>query len=47
MRIVTIAALHRPFQDFMMEGEIELVLNLTVAVQTELRLAVLEQLNTR
>ena len=47
VRIVTIAALHGAFEHLVMERQIELVLGLAVAVQTELRLAVPEQLNTR
>jgi len=36
VRIVAIAALHRPFQNLVMEGQIELVLGFTVATETEL-----------
>ena len=47
MRIVAIATLHGTFQHFVMERQIKLVLRLTVTAQTELRLAVPEQLHTR
>ena len=47
MRIVAVAALHGAFEHLVMERQIELVLRLAVAVQTELRLAVPKQLDTR
>ena len=47
VRIVTIAALHRAFQHLVMERQIELVLRLTVATETELWLARLEQFQIR
>ena len=43
VRIVAIAALHRAFQHFVMERQIELVLRLAVTTQAKLRLAVPEQ----
>ena len=47
MRIVAIAALQRTFQHFMMEWQLELVIDLIMTAQTELRFAGLEQLHTR
>ena len=47
MRIVAIAALQRAFQHFMMEWQLELVFDLIMTAQTELRFAGLEQLQTR
>ena len=47
MRIVAIAALQRAFQHFMMEWQLELVFDLIMTTQTELRFAGREQLNTR
>ena len=43
MRIVTVTALHRPFQHFVMGRQIELVLDFRVATQTELWLVHLQQ----
>ena len=43
MRIVAIAALHRTFEYLVMEGQIELVLSLTMTTQAKLRFAVPEQ----
>jgi hypothetical protein len=42
VRIVTIAALHRAFQHFVMERQIELVLRLAMTTETKLRFAVSE-----
>lgn len=42
VRIVTIAALHRPFQHLVMERQLKLMLRLTVTTHTELGLASLE-----
>ena len=42
VRIVAIAALHRTFQHLVMERQVELVFRLTMTIQAELRLAVLE-----
>ena len=42
MRIVAVAALHRAFQHFVMEGQVELVLHLVVTTEAKLRLAVPE-----
>ena len=39
VRIVTVAALHRAFQHFVMEGQLKLVLDLAVTAQAELRFA--------
>ena len=47
VRIVTIAALHRTFQHLVMERQIELVFGLTMATETKLRLALLQQLQIR
>ena len=47
MRIVAIAAFQRAFQHFMMERQLELVFNLAMTAQTELRFAGGEQLQTR
>ena len=47
MWIVAIATLQRAFQDLVMERQLELVLDLAMTAQAELRLAVLEQLDTR
>jgi hypothetical protein len=47
MRIVAIAALQRAFQHFMMEWQLELVFDLIMTAQTELRFAGGEQLHTR
>lgn len=47
MRIVAIAALQRAFQHFMMEWQLELVFDLIMTAQTELRFAGIEQLQTR
>ena len=44
MWIVAIAAFHRAFEHFVMEGQIELVLRFAVTTQTKLWLAFLEQL---
>ena len=44
MRIVAIAALHRAFQHLVMKRQVELVLRLRMATETELWLARLEQL---
>ena len=44
VRIMAVAALHRAFQDFVMERQIELVLCLAMTTETELWLAVSEQL---
>ena len=44
MRIVAIAALHCPFQNLVMERQVELVLCLAMTTETELWLAVSEQL---
>ena len=46
VRIVAIAALHRAFQHLVVEGQLKLVLCLTVTAHTELRLARLEKLHT-
>ena len=43
MRIVAIAALHRPFEDLVMERQVELVLRLAMTTETKLWLAVSEQ----
>ena len=43
VRIVAIAALHRAFQHFVMERQIELVLRFAVTTQAKLWLAFLEQ----
>ena len=43
VRIVAIAALHRAFQDLVMERQIELVLCLAMTTETKLRFAVFEQ----
>jgi hypothetical protein len=47
MWIVAIATLQRTFQDLVMERQLELVFDLAMTAQAELRLAVLEQLDTR
>jgi len=47
VRIVTVAALHRAFQHFVVERQIELVLDLRVATQAELWLVHLQQANGR
>ena len=47
MRIVAIAALQRAFQHFMMEWQLELVFDLIMTAQTELRFAAGAQLQTR
>ena len=47
VRIVTIAALHRSFQHFVMERQIELVLGFTMTTQTKLRFAVPQQAQIR
>ena len=39
MRVMTITALHRAFKHFVMEGQIKLVLHLSMAAQAQLRLA--------
>ena len=39
MRIVAIAALHRSFENFVMEGQLKLVFGFRVATHAELRLA--------
>ena len=44
VRIVAIAALHRSFQHFVMERQVELVLGLGVTAQAKLRFAGPEQL---
>src|SRR5690349_12867520 len=44
VRVMAITALHRAFEHFMMERQIELVLCLAVTTETKLRLAVLEHL---
>ena len=41
--IVAVAALHRPFQHFVMERQIELVLGLAVTTEAKLRFAIAEQ----
>ena len=46
VRIVTVGALHYAFQHLVMERQIKLVLDLTMTAQTELRLAVSEQLHS-
>ena len=38
MWVVAVTALHRSFENFMMEGHLELVLGFAVAVHAELRL---------
>jgi hypothetical protein len=43
VRVVTVTALHRSFENFVMERQIELVLRFGVATNAELRLAGLEQ----
>ena len=45
--VVTIATLHRAFQYFVVEGQIELVLCFAVTTQTKLWLALSEQLQIR
>lgn len=47
MRVVTIAALHRPFENFVMEGRIKRRLHFTMAPQTKLRLANLQHVQSR
>ncbi len=47
VRIVAIAALQRAFQHFMMEWQLELMFDLAMTAQTELRFAGVEQLHTR
>ena len=47
VRIVTVSALHRAFQHFVMGGQIELVLDFRVATQAKLRLVHLQQANGR
>jgi len=47
VRIVAIAALHRTFEYLVMEGQIELVLSLTMTTQAKLRFAVSKQLQIR
>lgn len=42
VRVVAVAALHRAFQNFVVERQVELVLCLTVTAEAKLRLAVLE-----
>ena len=42
VRVVAISALHRPFENLMMERLIELVLNFAVATDAQLRLAYLQ-----
>ena len=44
VRIVTVAALHRAFQHFVMERQIELMLGLSMTTQTKLWFAFPEQL---
>ena len=39
MRIVAIAALHRSFENFVMEGQLELMFGFRVATHAKLRLA--------
>jgi len=47
VRIVAIAALHRPFENLMMERRIELVLRFAMATQAKLRLAHLQHSDRR
>ena len=47
MRIVAVTALHRAFQNLVMEGQIELMFCLTVATETKLWLTIPEQLQIR
>jgi len=47
MRIVTIAALHHPFENFMMEGFVKVGLHCTVAAYTELRISSLQHVEGR
>ena len=42
VRIVTVAALHRAFEHFVMERQVELVFRLCVTTKAKLRFAVLE-----
>ena len=44
VRVVTIAALHRAFQHFVMERQIELMLRFAVTTDAKLRLTLNEQL---
>ena len=44
MGVVTVAAPHRAFKDFMMEGQIELMFGFRVATYAELRLVHLQKL---
>ncbi len=44
VRIVAVAAFHRTFEHFVMEGQIELVLRFAMTTQTKLWLAFLQQL---
>ena len=43
VRVMAIAALHRAFQHFVMERQIELVLRLAVTTETKLRFAISEE----
>lgn len=47
VRVVAIAALHRAFQHFVMERQIELVLCFAMTTETKLWLALSEQLQIR
>ena len=47
MRVMTITALHRAFKHLVMEGQIELVLDLGVAAQAKLRLADFQKFDGR
>src|SRR5687768_8302801 len=47
VRIVAIAAFHRPFQHFVMERQIKLVLRFAVTTHAKLRFAGAEQLQIR
>lgn len=47
VRIMTITALHRAFENLVMERQVKLVLYFSVAAQAKLRLAVLQQFQGR
>ena len=47
VRVVAIAALHCALQHFVMEGQLELVLGLTMTIETKLRFARFEQTEIR
>ena len=47
MRVVTITALHRAFKHLVMEGQIKLVLHLSVAAQAQLWLADFQKFDGR